>query len=53
MTFVDKGERTPKEDDLPSRLIVVTLLELLGYFYIVFLAGSIIGPFLLSLILYE
>ncbi len=50
MTFVDKGDRTPSEEDLPSRLIVVTLIELLGYFLAIFLIGSMLGPSLLDYI---
>jgi hypothetical protein len=48
MNFVYQGDRAPKGDNLPCRLIIVTLLELVGYGLIAFLIGSIIGPVLLS-----
>jgi len=44
MIFVDQGERIPRNPGLPNRLIVVTLLEFLGYFLVGLFIGTVFGP---------
>ena len=50
MTFVEQGESIPHTTTLPDRLLLITLLELLGYFLAGIFIGIVFGPAFKTLI---